>query len=107
MLSRTLRRLFKFPAAFSQYANHFCVRLLSLTSFIKGKVASPYIAIANGSPYVVPSLDRINFLFAKSWDGLEYELCIAGSIEGHIFAMFLKPGSSLGSQMHFRRISVI
>ena len=38
---------------------HFCVRLLSLTSFIKAEVASPYIAIANGSPCVVPSLDKI------------------------------------------------
>ena len=55
-------------------------------------MASPYRDIANGSPCVVPSLDRITFLFTKSWDGLEYEFCIAGSIEGHIFAMFFKVG---------------
>ena len=64
--------------------------LFSLTSFIMGKVASPYIAIANGSPCVVHSLDRVTFLFTKSLDGLEYELSIAGSIEGHTFAMFFK-----------------
>ena len=97
MLPRTLRRLFKLPTAFSSSAYHFCVRLLLFTSFIKSKVASPYIAIANGSPCVVPSLDRITFLFTKSLDGLEYEICIAGSIEGHIFAMFFEPGSGLGS----------
>ena len=57
--------LFKFPTAFITSAYHFCDRLLSLTSFIKGKVASPYIAIANGSSCVVPSLDRITFLLTK------------------------------------------
>ena len=62
--------------------------MLSLTSFTKGKVASPYIAIANGSPCVVPYLDRFNFLFSKSLDGLENEICIADSIDGQIFAMF-------------------
>ena len=66
MLSRTHRRLFKLPTALPSSAYHFCVTLLSLTSFIKGTVASPYIAIANGSPCVVPSLDRITFLFTKS-----------------------------------------
>ena len=53
-------------------------------------MASPYIAIAYGSPCVVPSLDKIAFLFTKSYDGLEYEFCFAGSIEGHIFAKFFK-----------------
>ena len=48
-------------------------------------MASPYIAIANGSACVVPSLDKIIFLFMKSLDGLEYEFCIAGNIEGYIF----------------------
>ena len=90
MLSRTLRSLFNLSTAFPSSEYHFCVRLLSLTSFIKDKVASPYNAIANGSPCVVPSLDRITFLFTKSLDGLQYEFCIAGSIEGHIFAMFFK-----------------
>ena len=60
-------------------------------------MASPYIAIAYGSPCVVPSLDRITFLFTKSLDGLENEFCIAGSIDGHGFAIFLKPHSGLGS----------
>ena len=46
--------------------------------------------MSNGSPCVVPSLDNINFLFTKSLNGLEYQFCIAGSIEGHIFAMFFK-----------------
>ena len=90
MLSKTLHRLFILPTAYQSSAYHFCVRLLSLTSFIKGKVASPYIAIANGSPCVIPSLDRITFSFTKSLDGLEYEFCIAGSIEGHIFKMLFK-----------------
>ena len=53
-------------------------------------MATPYISISNGSPCVVPSLDRIIFLFTKSLDGLNYELCIAGSIEGHIFANIFK-----------------
>ena len=90
MLSRTLRRIFKLPTAFPSSAYHFCVRLLSLTSFVQGKVASPYIAIANGSPCVVPSLDRTTFIFMRSLDGLEYELFIASSIDGHIFGMFFK-----------------
>ena len=62
-----------------------------LTSFIKSKVASPYIANANGSSCVVPSLDRITFLFTKSLDGLKHEFCVAGSIDGHIIAFFFKP----------------
>ena len=70
-------------------------------------MASPYIAIANGSPCVVPSLDRITFLFTKTLDGLEYEFRLVGSIERHMFAMFLKPGSGLGSLMHFPRLSVV
>ena len=51
-------------------------------------MANPYIAFANGSPCVVPSVNRITFLFTKSLDELEHEFFIAGSIEGHIFAMF-------------------
>ena len=89
MLSRSLRRLVKLPTAFPSSAYHFCVRMLSLTSFIKGKMASPYNAIANGSPCVVPSLDKITF-FTDSLDGLVYEFCIAGRIDGHIFSMFFK-----------------
>ena len=53
-------------------------------------MASPYVAIANGSHCVFPSLDRINFLFTKSLVGLEYEFCIAGGIDGHNFEMFFK-----------------
>ena len=53
-------------------------------------MANPYIAIANGSPCVFPSLDRIKFFLTKSLDGLEYEFCIAGSIDGHIFAVFFQ-----------------
>ena len=37
----------------------------------------------------------------KSLDGLDNEFCIAGSIEGHIFAMFL------GTLMLFPLLSVI
>ena len=67
MLSRTHRRLFKLPTAFPSSAYRFCVRLLSLTSFFKVKVASPYIAIADGSPCVVPSLDRVTFFIYEEF----------------------------------------
>ena len=62
-------------------------------------MASPYIAIANGTSFVVPSLDMITFfLFTKSLDGLEFEFCIEGSMEGSIYLQcFLKLGSGLGS----------
>ena len=53
-------------------------------------MASTYNAIANGSPCVVPTLDRITFLFMKSLDGIEYQFSIACSIEGHIFAKFFR-----------------
>ena len=100
MLSRTLRRLLKFPTVFPSSAYHFCVRMLSLTSFIKSEVASPYLVIANGSPCVVPSPDRLTFfLFLKSLDGLEYEFCMSGRIDGHIFAMFFK------ARFQFRELS--
>ena len=67
MLSRTLGRLFKLPTALASSAYYFCVRLFSLTSFIKSKVASPYIAIVNGFPCVVTPLDTISFFFLKIW----------------------------------------
>ena len=61
-------------------------------------MASPCSAIANVSSFVVPSLDMITFLFTKSLDGLEFEFCIAGSMEGSIYLQcFSKPGSGLGS----------
>ena len=53
--------------AFASSAYYFCVRLLSLTSSIKSKVASPYIAIANGSLCVVTSLDRISFFIYEEF----------------------------------------
>ena len=90
MLSGTLRRLFKLTNALLSSAYHFCIRLISLTSCIEGKVASPYIATANGSPCVPPSLDRITFLFTKSLNGLEFEFSIEGSIDGNFFAKFFK-----------------
>ena len=40
-------------------------------------------------PTAFPS-SAYQLFFKKSLDGLEYEFCIAGSIEGHIFAMFFK-----------------
>ena len=43
-------RDFEFPTAFPSSAYNFCVRLLSLTGFFEGKVASPYFSIANGCP---------------------------------------------------------
>ena len=51
-----------------------------MASFVKDKVASPYISIANGSLCVVPSLKRIVFLFTKSLDGLEFEFYIASKV---------------------------
>ena len=67
ILSRTLRSLFKLSTAFPSSEYHLFVRLLSVTSFIKDKVASPYNAIANGSPCVVPSLDRITFFIYEEF----------------------------------------
>ena len=38
----------------------------------------------------------------KNLGGLEYEFCIAVSIEGHMQCFFSKPGSGLGVKFIFR-----
>ena len=50
------------PAAVASSANHTCLALgsASLSLSISGLTAKAYIAIANGSPWVVPSLESIS-----------------------------------------------
>ena len=54
ILSRTVRRLLYLPAAFPSSAYHFWVTL-STDNFLRGIMARPYMALASGSPWVVPS----------------------------------------------------
>ena len=53
--SRTVRRLFNLPTAFPSSAYHFWVTLSTDKSFKRGIMARPYMVIASGSPWVVPS----------------------------------------------------
>ena len=55
LLSRTVRRLLNLPTAFPSSADHFWVTLSTDKSFLRGIMARPYLAIASGSTWVVPS----------------------------------------------------
>ena len=61
-----------------------------------------YVAYANGSPCLVPSLDRLTFFIYE-----EYEMSIAGSIEGFLFTMFLKARFQFRELNAFLRLLVI
>ena len=50
---------------------------------MRGMVANPYIAMANGSPWVVPSCDKMTSPSIKSSNGLRYELIKMVAMEGH------------------------
>ena len=55
ILSRTVRRLLNLPTTFPSSAYHFWVTLSGDKSFMRGIMARPNMAIAGGSPWVVPS----------------------------------------------------
>ena len=55
ILSRMVRGLLKLPTAFPSSAYHFWITLSADKSFMRGITARPYMAIASGSPWVVPS----------------------------------------------------
>ena len=75
------------PAAVASSANHTCLALgsASLSLSISGLTAKAYIAIANGSPWVVPSLESISPPpTIKSLIGAWYGLLSMVDIVGHI-----------------------
>ena len=55
ILSRTVRRLLNLSTAFPSSAYHFWVNLSTEKSFMRGNMTRPNMAIASGSPRVVPS----------------------------------------------------
>ena len=78
------------PAAVASSANHTCLALgsASLSLSISGLTAKAYIAIANGSPWVVPSLESISPPpTIKSLIGAWYVLLSMVDIAGHITRM--------------------
>ena len=49
------------PTAFPSSAYHLCLTPGTAAHFIRGSIAMPYIAIASGSPRVVPSREVSSF----------------------------------------------
>ena len=62
-----------FPAAMESSAYHTCLQSPS-SLLMRGIVANPYMAIAKGSPCVVPSCERMTSPSMKSSVGQRYEL---------------------------------
>ena len=55
ILSRTIRKLLNLLTAFPSSAYHLWVTLSTDKTFMRGIMARLYMAIASGSPWVVPS----------------------------------------------------
>ena len=78
------------PAAVASSANHTCFTAgsFSRSFLISGVTARAYIAIARGSPWVVPSVDSISPLpITYSFTGARYVLLRTQAIGGHSLSM--------------------
>ena len=80
-LSHHSRTCVSFPMAAESSAYHTCVQSPS-SLLMSGMVARPYMAMARGSPWVVPSCDRMISPSMKSSVGLLYELIRIVAIGG-------------------------
>ena len=59
-LSKSALISFNLPTTLPSSAYHFCVKESLWSLDIRGRIAIPYIAIARGSPCVLPSWDRMS-----------------------------------------------
>ena len=100
-LSSIARRLLRSPAALSSSAYHFWWKFGFCRSSISGIIPIPSIAIARGSPCVVPSVDVKTVLLTYKFEGCLYELASAWCSAGQRISTFFRASSLLSELKAF------
>ena len=100
-LSSIARRLIKSPAALPSSVYLFWVTLGFCRSSLSEIIPIPYIAIARGSPCVLPSVDVKTVFLTYKFEGCLYELASAWCSSGQRISTFSRASSLLSELKAF------